>query len=74
MEKLSPWVDEQFSQQLIVMLSPAEPSIVLLLIYFPTYIVYHVTKDGWDFIGNEDVGPLIWETKRSEGGFSMIPL
>jgi 20S proteasome subunit beta 5 len=36
-------------------------------------IVYHVTEDGWNFLGNEDVGPLIWQTKQREGGFSMIP-
>jgi 20S proteasome subunit beta 5 len=36
-------------------------------------LVYHVTQDGWNFIGNEDVGALIWETKQKEGGFSMIP-
>ena len=36
-------------------------------------LVYHVTEDGWRFIGNEDVGALIWETKQKEGGFSMIP-
>jgi 20S proteasome subunit beta 5 len=36
-------------------------------------LVYHVTKEGWDFIGNEDVGAMIWETKKREGGFSMIP-
>ena len=35
--------------------------------------MYHVTQDGWEFIGNEDVGALIWETKQKEGGFSMIP-
>lgn len=35
--------------------------------------MYHVTQDGWRFIGNEDVAALIWETKAREGGFSMIP-
>jgi 20S proteasome subunit beta 5 len=35
--------------------------------------IYHVTQEGWNFIGNEDVGKLIWETKQREGGFSMIP-
>jgi len=35
--------------------------------------LYHVSKEGWNFIGNEDVGSLIWETKQREGGFSMIP-
>jgi len=30
-------------------------------------------QDGWKFLGNEDVGSLIWETKEKEGGFSMIP-
>jgi 20S proteasome subunit beta 5 len=36
-------------------------------------LVYHVTQDGWRYIGNEDVADLIWATKKSEGGFSMIP-
>ena len=35
--------------------------------------MYHVTEDGWRYIGNEDVADLIWETKKREGGFSMIP-
>ena len=36
-------------------------------------LVYHVTQEGWVYIGNEDVAALIWETKKIEGGFSMIP-
>jgi 20S proteasome subunit beta 5 len=45
---------------------------ITLLVYIVD-LVYHVTQDGWNFIGNEDVGKLIWETKQREGGFSMIP-
>jgi 20S proteasome subunit beta 5 len=47
------------------------PKIFLLSLIFN--LVYHVTQDGWNFLGNEDVAPLIWETKQREGGFSMIP-
>jgi hypothetical protein len=27
------------------------------------FLVYHVTADGWKFIGNFNVGPLYWEYK-----------
>jgi hypothetical protein len=54
------------------MLFLVEVSIVSSLLNF-TDLVYHVTQDGWNFIGNQDVGDLIWETKQKEGGFSMIP-
>ena len=47
--------------------------IVSLLFKGVADLVYHVTEDGWNFIGTEDVGALIWETKQKEGGFSMIP-
>ena len=65
--------DEQSSQPPIVMRSLAEVSIVLPCLVYVVDLVYHVTQDGWNFIGNEDVGKLIWETKQREGGFSMIP-
>jgi hypothetical protein len=65
--------EELFSQQPIVMRSPVEASIVFSISVCFADIVYHVTQDGWNFIGNEDVGKLIWETKQREGGFSMIP-
>ena len=65
--------EEQFSQQPIVMRSPVEVSIVFSPPVCIANIVYHVTQDGWNFIGNEDVGKLIWETKQRERGFSMIP-
>lgn len=28
--------------------------------------VYHVTEDGWKFIGNSDVGELYWEYKDQQ--------
>ena len=55
------------------MRSPVEVSTVSFPFVFFANTVYHVTQDGWNFIGNEDVGKLIWETKQREGGFSMIP-
>jgi hypothetical protein len=79
LNKLLLWVDGQFLPLLIVTLILVAVSIVslpkILVLFHETdlNLVYHVTQDGWNFLGNEDVGPLIWETKQREVGFSMIP-
>jgi hypothetical protein len=77
------WVDGQFL--LLRIVTPILAAVSIVSLPRPPHpffcfsmrlmfnLVYHVTQDGWNFLGNEDVGPLIWETKQKEGGFSMIP-
>lgn len=56
---------EQSSMQLIVMPTLVALSTVILMRLLPKfklcYVVYHVTADGWKYIGNDNVGPLYYK-------------
>jgi hypothetical protein len=64
------WVGGQSSLRLMVTLIPVTVLIVsphkILCLFRETdlNLVYNVMQEGSDFLGDEDVAPLIWETKQ----------